>query len=422
LGENAFVIQQRAHAAWEYARSHRALTLVVIGAVVALALVFSSKARFSAEPEKANGKPASENGLRTFTPTPAQWASFQIEPVGPHAFRSEIVTEGKISVDDERATPIFSPYSGRVTRLAVKPGDTVQRGQLLFTVEAADMVQAQNDFITAATALSKARSQLNLAQIIDKRQRDLYEGKAVPLKEVQNARAVLDAAENDVRSSEVALEAARNRLRIFGKTDQEIADFQVKGAIDPATPIYAPIAGTIVQRKVGPGQYIGAGSSDPVYVIGDLSTVWLIAYVRETDAPKVRVGQSLDFEVLAYSDRVFKSKVAYVASAIDPATRRILVRASVDNAENLLKPEMFATVTILAGDEGISPAVPRQAIIYEGDTARVWVARDDKSIEMRQIKLGLANKNLVQVLEGLKVGDRVITRGSLFIDRAATGT
>ena len=95
----------------------------------------------------------------------------------------------------------------------------------------------------------------------------------MPLKEVQNARTALDAAENDVRSAEVALEAARNRLRILGKTDQEITDFQEKGTIDPATLITAPIAGTIVQRKVGPGQYVGGGQTDPVFIIGDLSTV-----------------------------------------------------------------------------------------------------------------------------------------------------
>ena len=117
----------------------------------------------------------------------------------------------------------------------------------------------------------------------DNRQRLLYEGKAVPLKEVQNARAALDAAENDARSTEVALEAARNRLRILGKTDQETTRFQEKGTINPATAIYAPIGGTIVQRKVGPGQYVGSGASDPVFIIGDLSRVWVVAYVRETE-------------------------------------------------------------------------------------------------------------------------------------------
>jgi cobalt-zinc-cadmium efflux system membrane fusion protein len=286
------------------------------------------------------------------------------------------------------------------------------------------MVQAQNDFISAATALNKARSALNLAQIIDKRQRLLYEGKAVPLKEVQNARAALDAAENDVRSAEVALEAARNRLRILGKTDQEITDFQEKGTIDPATLITAPIAGTIVQRKIGPGQYVGSGSTDPVFIIGDLSTVWVVAFIRETEAPMVHVGQAIYFTVLAYPDRSFPANISYVAAAFDPTTRRLLVRATVNNSAGLLKPEMFASVKILTGEGDNAVAVPRDAIIYEGEAARVWVVRDkdnERAIELQRIKSGLANGNTVEVLKGLAPGDRVITRGSLFIDRVAAG-
>jgi cobalt-zinc-cadmium efflux system membrane fusion protein len=357
-----------------------------------------------------------------FAPTDAQWATLTVEPVEKRVFRSEHVTEGKISVDEDRSTPIFSPYAGRVTRLLVKPGETVERGQPLFTVEATDMVQAQNDFITASTALNKARSQLNLAQIIDKRQRDLYEGKAVALKEVQNARAMLDTAENDVRSGEVALEAARGRLRILGKTDQEIAAFQDKGTIDPATPINAPIGGTIVQRKVGPGQYIGTGSSDPVFVIGDLSTIWLTAYVRETEAPKVQVGQPVRFSVLSYPDQVFTATVSYVAASLDPATRRLLVRATVQNKQGLLKLEMFANVTLLTGEDDACAGVPRDAVLYEGEQARVWVVKDDRSIELRPIKTGLVNGKMIQVREGLNPGEKVITKGSLFIDRAAASS
>jgi membrane fusion protein, heavy metal efflux system len=344
-----------------------------------------------------------------FYPTPAQWATLTVEPVQQRVFQSERVTEGKIAVDEDRSTPIFSPYAGRVLKLFVKPGDIVTVGQPLFTVQAADMVQAQNDFISAATALNKARSALNLAQIIDKRQRLLYEGKAVPLKEVQNARAALDAAENDVRSAEVALEATRNRLRILGKTDQEIT---------------APIAGTIVQRKVGPGQYVGSGSADPVFIIGDLSTVWVVAFIRETEAPMVHVGQAIYFTVLAYPDRPFPANISYVAAAFDPAIRRLLVRATVNNTAGLLKPEMFASVKILTGEGDNAVAVPRDAIIYEGEAARVWVVRDkdnEKVIELRRIKVGLANGNTVEVLKGLAPGDRVITRGGLFIDRVAAG-
>jgi cobalt-zinc-cadmium efflux system membrane fusion protein len=283
------------------------------------------------------------------------------------------------------------------------------------------MVQAQNDFISASTALNKAKSALNLAQINDKRQRLLYEGKAVPLKEVQNAKAVLDAAENDVRSNEVALEASRNRLRILGKTDQEISDFQEKGTINPATPIYAPIAGTIVQRKVGPGQYVGTGATDPVFVIGDLTTVWVVAFIRESEAPNVHIGQAIYFTVLAYPDRAFPANISYVAAALDPTTRRLLVRATVNNTAGLLKPEMFASVKILTGEGDNAIAVPRDAVIYEGNTARVWLVRDDnKAIELRRIKVGLTSGNMVEVTDGLAKGDRVITKGSLFIDRVAT--
>ncbi len=399
------------------------IVLAVVAIIVGVAAAWTyghRDGRSSASDHELSSQ--AKRGARFYKPKESEWAALVVERVDQCAFRSEHVTEGKIAVDEDRSTPIFSPYAGRVTRLLAKPGDAVKPGQPLFTVEATDMVQAQNDFIAAATALNKARSQLNLAQIIDKRQRDLYEGKAVPLKEVQNARAALDAAENDVRSSEVALEAARNRLRILGKTNQEIADFQEKGMINPATAIYAPIGGTIVQRKVGPGQYIGSGASDPVFVIGDLSTVWLTAYVRETEASRARVGQDISFTVLAYPDRPYKAKINYVAAALDPTSRRLLVRATIDNLNELLKPEMFASVSIFTDDEIQAPAVPREALIYEGSSVHVWVAREDKSIELRQIKTGLTSGRLVQVVEGLQPGEQVITKGSLFIDRAAAGT
>jgi len=411
---------------WVRALPARVQVLIVLILVFAVgAGIWVAKSRTNSDARDPDAAGQSKKVTGVFYPTPAQWATLTVEPVQQRVFQSEHVTEGKIAVDEDRSTPIFSPYAGRVLKLFVKPGDTVTVGQPLFTVQATDMVQAQNDFISAATALNKARSAQNLAEIIDKRQRLLYEGKAVPLKEVQNARAALDAAENDVRSSEVALEAARNRLRILGKTDQEITDFQEKGTIDPATLITAPIAGTIVQRKVGPGQYVGSGSTDPVFIIGDLSTVWVVAFIRETEAPLVHVGQAIYFTVLAYPDRSFPANISYVAAALDPTTRRLLVRATVNNSAGLLKPEMFASVKILTGEGDKAVAVPRDAIIYEGEAARVWVVRDkdsEKAIELRRIKVGLTNGNMVEVVKGLAPGDRVVTKGSLFIDRVAAGT
>ena len=238
----------------------------------------------------------SRKGAQRYTPTPAEWASLTIEPVAERVFRAEHVTEGKIAVDEDRSTPVFSPYAGRVTKLLARPGDSVAQGQPLFVIEAADTVQAQNDFITAMTGLNKAKSALDLAQIQDTRAKDLFEGRAVPLKDYQQSQATLIQAQNDLRSSQTALEAARNRLRILGLTDDAIAAFQQKGRINPKTTIFSPIAGTVVQRKVGPGQYVNAGASDPVFVIGDLSTVWLTAFVRETDASAVSVGQELSLQ------------------------------------------------------------------------------------------------------------------------------
>ena len=364
----------------------------------------------------------SRKGLQRYIPTPAEWASLTIQPVTERAFRAEHVTEGKIAVDEDRSTPVFSPYAGRVIKLLARPGESVTQGQPLFVIEAADTVQAQNDLIATMTGLNKARSALDLAQLQHKRAKDLFEGKAVPLKDYQQAEATLIQAQNDLRSTQTALEAARNKLRILGFTDEAISTFQERGRINPETTIFAPIAGTVVQRKIGPGQFVNSGASDPVFVIGDLSTVWLTAFVRETDASNVSVGQEIAFNVLALPGRPLTARINYVSAAINPATRRLLVRATIDNKDGRLKPEMFANVTIYSDSDHPAIAVPKQALIYEGDQVRVWVAHADKSIELRRIKPGLINGDLVEVEGNLKPGEQIVTKGSLFIDRAASGS
>jgi cobalt-zinc-cadmium efflux system membrane fusion protein len=364
----------------------------------------------------------SRKGLQRYTPTPAEWASLTVQPVAKRVFRAETVTEGKVAVNEDRSTPVFSPYAGRVNKLLVRPGDSVKQGQALFVIEAADTVQAQNDFITMMTGLNKAKSALDLAQIQDKRAKDLFEGRAVPLKDYQQTQATLVQAQNDVRSAQTALEAARNKLRILGLSEEAIATFQEKGRIDPNTTIFSPITGTVVQRKVGPGQYVNSGASDPVFVIGDLSTVWLTAFVREADASKVNLGQEIAVNVLALPDRPLTARIDYVSAAIDPATRRLLVRATIDNKDGLLRPEMFANVTIYSGTDHLGVGVPKQALIYEGDQVRIWVVHEDKSIELRQVKTGLINGDLVEIPDNLKPGEQIIAKGSLFIDRAASGS
>ncbi len=360
-------------------------------------------------------------------PAPKQWGALTIEPVSSQVFRTEQLTEGKIAVDEDRATLVYSPYAGRVVRLLAKPGDMVTAGQPLFVVESPDMVQAQNDFISAIVGMNKARSSLDLAKIVEQQNKTLYDTKAGPLRDLQQAQATSLAATNDVRSAQISLEAVRNRLRILGKTDEEITKFGETGEISPQAIIKSPIGGTVVQRKVGPGQYVNttsnsAAANDATFVVGDLSTVWLIAYIRETEAPGVKVGQAVRFSVLAYPNRVFTADVAYVATSLDSGTRRLLLRATIDNAEGLLRPEMFASVTIVTDQGNAAAAIPREAVIYDGATARVWVARDDKSLESRLIKTGLSNGQFVQVTDGLTLGEKVVSKGSLFVDREAAGS
>jgi cobalt-zinc-cadmium efflux system membrane fusion protein len=399
----------------------RRLAIAVTTVAVAGLGVFGATRMFVHAKPAETTSPA-KAALPRYVPSASEWASLSVATVSERVFRAEHVTEGKIAVNEDSSTPIFSPYAGRVTKLLVKPSDMVQRGQPLFIVEATDTVQGLNDFIAALSAVNKARSTLNLAQIVEKRANDLYAGKAVPLKDWQQSQADLTTAQNDMRSSETALEAAHNRLRILGRSEDQISTFQQTRQMSADTPIYSPIGGTVIQRKVGPGQFISSGASDPVFVIGDLSTVWLTAFVRETEAAGVAVGQEITFSLLALPENQFKARIDYVSAAIDPSTRRLLVRATIDNKDGLLKPEMFANVTIYSGGDHPSIGVPKQALIYEGDHVRLWVAHDDKSIELRDIETGLTNSDLVEARTNLKAGEKIVTKGSLFIDRAATGS
>jgi len=400
----------------------RPVQFAIIGAVVlvtALLLILVPIVRGWLAPQAAVEK-AAPVPAGAFRPTPQQWAAFKLVPVVLHTFRSEQVTDGKIAIDDDRTTPVFSPYSGRVVRLFARPGDFVKAGAPLAAVEASEFVQAQNDLITAVAQVAKQRAQLVLAETNERRQHDLYLAKAGALKDWQQAQSDLAGARNDLRASEVALAAVRNRLRILGKSNAEIDALETSSKVSAESPVVAPIAGTVMQRKVGLGQYIATGASDPIFTIGDLSTVWLVANVRESDAPKMHVGDPVEVRVLAYPGRVFKAKLIYVAPAVDPTTRRLPVRAEVENPNGELKPEMFANFSIITGADKTAPAVPADAVVYEGAAAHVWIAGADGTIAARSVRTGRSADGLVEA-EGVKPGEQVVASGTLFIDRAAQG-
>ena len=213
------------------------------------------------------------------------------------------------------------------------------------------------------------------------------------------------------------MKAVHDRIAILNLSAAKLATAATGVAALPA-----PISGVVTVRAVGPGQYLNAtanGATTPIFTISDLSKVWLVANVREDDAARLHVGQPIDMRVAAFPDRVFKAKLDYVAPMIDPATRRLPVRAVIVNPDGALKPAMFANFVIKTGPDQTAVAVPTAAVIYEGDSARVWIVERGQSLGLREIKTGRTSDGQVEVLRGLNPGDQVVVSGALFIDRAA---
>ncbi|HEY1413899.1 MAG TPA: efflux RND transporter periplasmic adaptor subunit, partial [Rhodopila sp.] len=232
---------------------------------------------------------ASQVEGQAFKPTGRQWASLKIQPVEDRVFQNAAETDGKIAIDDDLVTPVFSPYTGRVTQLIARAGEMVKKGDPLFAVQATELAQAQNDLITAAAGLRTARAQLNLAETNERRQHALYQAQGAALKDWQQAQVDLATAQGGMNGAQIALAAVRSRLRILGKSDADIDAIETTRdplTLDADTVVRAPIGGTVVQRQVGLGQNIvsaSSGASSPVFMIGDLSKLWLVANAREED-------------------------------------------------------------------------------------------------------------------------------------------
>jgi membrane fusion protein, heavy metal efflux system len=345
-----------------------------------------------------------------------QMHQLQVVKVEPHAFRVQRSAIGQIAYNEDASTVVLTPFSGRVIRLIAKVGDQVKSGDPLLEIDSPEQVPPQHEFIAAKVARNKAHSQLELARTVETRARGLYEGKAAPFKDLQQAEAQLAAAENDMRSTETAFAAARIRLRILGRTDAEISRLEEHGELSRITRIVAPIDGTIVARKVGPGQHVKADSGDALYAIADLSTMWLKAHIFEQDIALVRVGQEIEARVSAAPNQIFKARITAINSASDLATRRIVVRSEIGNPDGVLKSDMFASFKIEIEDASATAAVPTEAIIREGDVATVWVETEPLLFKRRVVDIGIQQNGLTQIRRGLEFGESVIARGAIFVD------
>jgi cobalt-zinc-cadmium efflux system membrane fusion protein len=393
-------------AATAAAGGRRWLAIALPLGLVALAAVWllGQRAHGVAAPAAGGARAAAD----TLHLSEAQRRSLGVERIGSALFHSQVKTDGRIVFNGDQLTPVYPQYSGRVTRVLAPLGALVRQGQALFELDASEYAQGQSDLLAA-------QAQLKLALANEQRRHASYDVHGASLQDWQQAQSELAAAQ-------AAAAAARNRLRILGQSEAQIDALLESGARPQArVTAAAPLAGVVVDRQLGPGQYLQAGASSAVYTIADLSTVWLLASVREADAAAVQVGQPVTVHVTALPERELTTRVSYVASTVDPATRRVVVHAVIGNADGALKPEMLANAEIQTSDDVPSPAVSRQAVIYEGDRARVWVMSSDHDVALRQIRLGRERDDRLEVLQGLGVGERVVTRGALFIDRAASG-
>jgi cobalt-zinc-cadmium efflux system membrane fusion protein len=359
-----------------------------------------------------------------FRPTADELADLKLEPVSYGADLGGVEATGTIAVDEDHSTPVVLPYSGQVGDVYVQAGQHVVKGQPLLKIASSDFVEARNNLFAAVAARNTAAAQLKTAQENEKRQSAIYATAGGALKDARQSQSDLVAAQSTARSAEAALGAARDKLSLLGKTPDEVDKLEAVGevaGIYSQTTFHAPVTGTIATRDVSPGQYVTAGGDKPLLTISDLSHVWLVAQVDQSDAASVHLGDAVQVTTPAYPGRVFHAVIDNIGATLDPATHRLPVRATVANDDEALKPEMFASFTIArhGGTSGI--LVPASAVIHEGDTARVWVMGKDRLLYAREVVVTDSANGMERIGSGLHEGDYVVTQGAIFVNEAGLG-
>jgi cobalt-zinc-cadmium efflux system membrane fusion protein len=337
----------------------------------------------------------------------SQLASVKVEPAAKREFAMEKEAVGSINFNEDMTLQVFTPYQGRIIGLFAKIGDDVKKGQTLFTIDSPDLLQAESTLIAAAGVLEFTTR--NLARL-----KDLYTTRAVSQKD-------LEQAVSDQQTAEGNLRAARDAVRIFGKTDTDIDQIVSRRMADSILVVPSPISGRITARNAAPGLLVQSGNAPAPYTVADISTMWMLANVAETDSPAFRIGQDVKVKVSAFPNRAFEGKITTVGATVDPNTRRVLVRSEIDDPQHELRSGMFANFTISIGEPVRSVAVALDGVVREGDgTMTVWVTADRRRFTQRMVKTGKQRDGYWQILEGVKAGELIATEGAIFLSNALT--
>jgi membrane fusion protein, heavy metal efflux system len=358
---------------------------------------------------------APDAGTGPKTPTPpeantvdlleSQLSKVKVEVVAERDFPLEKSAVGNIDFNEEMTTQVFTPYQGRIVDLFAKVGDEVKKGEPLFTIDSPDLVQASSTLISAAAVLELTTRNLE-------RMKMLFTSRAA-------AQRDLEQATSDNRTAEGAYRAARDAVRIFGKSDAEIDRIVAERKVDPILVVPSPISGRITARNASPGLLVQPGNPPAPFVVADISTMWMLANVAESDTPSFNLGQDVRVTVMAYPNRVFTGRISTIGSTVDPLTHRLLVRSDIDDPKHELRSGMLANFVISIGAPIHSPAVPVDGVVREGDgSMTVWVTADRRRFTMRSVKVGLLRDGYYQILDGLRPGELAATEGALFLSNA----
>ena len=355
------------------------------------------KAVSPAEGQQGQTQEAGENPeLITLKPEAVEQAGIKTERVSLRSLRGEQVFSGKVSVNETRLAHVGSRISGRAVAVSANPGDNVEKGQSLAIIDSPDIGEAQSQYLKAATNLGVAEKSYERAKM-------LLEGKVVSTGEFQRR-------EGEYLSAKTEAKAAEDRLHLLGMTNEEISAIGKGHTINSRVPIYSPIPGTIIEKHLTLGEVLEPVK--PLFVIADLSNLWVIADVHERDIPKIKKGQRVAITVSPYPEKVFSGKIGYVSETIDPETRTIKVRAELGNPGRMLKPEMFATIKISTMEKENVLVIPVSAIQREGENTIVFVSRRGNAFEKRMVAIGPEMDGFHQVISGLKGGESVVTAGA----------
>ena len=341
-----------------------------------------------------------------------------VEPVVEKTIAVEQETTGKVAFNEDRMTPVFTPYAGRVVEVLVNKGAVVNAGQPMLIVEAPDYVTAQNDLSAAHAEVDKSKIAVDAAQKVVERLRVLVQREAVASKDLQVAEVDLAKAREELNRDEAAVAVAKNKLALFGKEPKEIDEMEkhLPEKLERRIVIRAPIGGTIVERKVGPGEYVKPDMPDPLFLLSDLSTLWVMADVYESFLPHIRVGTPVQISTAAFPDRYFPARISFINPTVDAATRTVHVRCAVPNRGSSLKPDMFAKIKIGSALPTPTPAVPVSAILSLNNANYVLVEQGHTRFQRRPVKTGRDIDGYTTIEDGVKSGERVVTKGVLLLN------